>query len=179
MTTIHFTMVTILRLSHVTPISTTISYWFFCDFFFVATNDFLINLSRYYTMGTNTSERLATKGVQKVRGKVPLFLFCKSAELNYYSFLDKHDLYLYSKFCCSGMNTMLTVIAMETVHHDYRPTFVHFCKKWMFNDDVASDAFFTKLCMSKVQYVCGEHMMSYKCVTSFGRKTAIFFSGYA
>ena len=55
----------------------------------------------------------------------------------------------------------------------------------MFNDDVAFDsnlvnrAFFTKLCMSKFQYVCGEHMASYKCVTSFGRKAAILFSGYA
>ena len=51
-----------------------------------------------------------------------VFLFCKSAEINYYSYIDKHDLYLYSK----GMNTKLTVVAMETVHHDYRPTFVHF-----------------------------------------------------
>ena len=39
--------------------------------------------------------------------------------------------------------------------------------------------FFTKLCMSKVQYVCAEHVTSYKCVTSFGRKAAILFSGYA
>ena len=54
--------------------------------------------------------------------------------------LDKYDLYLYSKFCCSGMNTMLTVVAMEAVHHDHRPTFVHFCKKPMFNDDVAFDS---------------------------------------
>ena len=69
-----------------------------------------------------------------------IFLFCKSAELNYYSDIDRHDLYLYNKFCCSGMNTMLTVVAMETVHHDYRPTFVHFCKKSMFNDDVAFDS---------------------------------------
>ena len=37
------------------------------------------------------------------------------------------------------MNTMLTVVAMETVHHDYRPTFVHFYKKLMFNNDVAFD----------------------------------------
>ena len=77
---------------------------------------------------------------------------------------------------------MLTVVAMETVHYDYRPTFVRFCKKSMFNDDVAFDSlpyFFTKLCMSKVQYVCGEYMTSYKCVTSFGRKAVILFSGYA
>ena len=33
--------------------------------------------------------------------------------------------------------------------------------------------------MSKSQYVCGEHMASYKSVTSFGRKAAILFSGYA
>ena len=80
------------------------------------------------------------------------------------------------------MHTMLIVVAMETVHHDYRPTFVHFWKKSMFNDNVAFDSspcFFAKLCMSKVQYVCGEHMTSYKCVTSFWRKAAILFSGYA
>ena len=68
------------------------------------------------------------------------FLFCKSAELNYYSYKDKHILYLCSKFCCPGMNTMVTAVAMETLHHDYRPTFVHFCKKSMFNDDVAFDS---------------------------------------
>ena len=71
---------------------------------------------------------------------VIIFLFCKSAELNYYSYTDKHDLYLYSKFCYSDKHTMLTVVAMETVHHDYRPTFVHFCKKSMFNDNVAFDS---------------------------------------
>ena len=38
------------------------------------------------------------------------------------------------------MNTMLTVVAMETVHHDYRPTFVHFCKMLTSNDDVAFDS---------------------------------------
>ena len=69
-----------------------------------------------------------------------IFLFCKSAKLNYYSYIDKHNLYLYSKFCCSCMNTMLTVVAMETVHHNYRPTFVHFCKKSKLNDDVAFDS---------------------------------------
>ena len=74
------------------------------------------------------------------RKSATIFLFCKSAELNYYSYIDKHYLYLYSKFCCSGMNTLLTVVAMETVHHDYRPTFVHFYKKSMFNDDVAFDS---------------------------------------
>ena len=69
-----------------------------------------------------------------------IFLFCKSTELNYYSYIDKHDLYVYSKFCCSGTDKMLTVVAMETVHHDYRPIFVHFRKKSMFNDDVAFDS---------------------------------------
>ena len=68
-----------------------------------------------------------------------MFLFCKLAELNLYSYIEQHDLYLYSNNCCSGINTMLTVVAMETVHHDYRPTFVYFCKKSMFNDEVAFD----------------------------------------
>ena len=72
------------------------------------------------------------------KSAIYIFLFCKSAELNCY--IDKHDLYLYSKFCCPGMNTILTLVAMETVHHDYRPTFVHFCKKSMFNDDVAFES---------------------------------------
>ena len=67
-------------------------------------------------------------------------LFCKPAELNPYSYIDKHNLYLYSKFCCSDMNTLLTVVAMETVHHDYRPTFVQFYKKSTFNDDIAFDS---------------------------------------
>ena len=75
------------------------------------------------------------------RKSATISLFCKSAELNHYSYIDKHDLYLYSKFCCSGMNIVLTVVAMETVHHDYRPTFIHFCKKSMFNDDVAFNSF--------------------------------------
>ena len=74
------------------------------------------------------------------RKSATIFLFCQSAELSYCSYIGKHYLYVYSKFCCSGMNTMLTVVAMETVHHDYRPTFVHFCKKSMFNDDVAFDS---------------------------------------
>ena len=68
------------------------------------------------------------------------FLFGKSAELNNYSYIDKHDLYLNITFCCSGMNTMFTVVAMETLHHNYRPVFVLFCKKSMFNDDVAFDS---------------------------------------
>ena len=63
---------------------------------------------------------------------------------------------------------------METVHHDYRPTFVQFYKKSMLNDGVAFDS--TKLCMSKVQYVCGKRMTSYTRVTSFRRKAAILFS---
>ena len=82
------------------------------------------------------------------------------------------------------MNTMLTMVAMEIVQHDYRPTFVSFflCKKSMCLMTlrlIVYRAFFTKLCMSKVQYVCGEHMTSYKCVTSSGRKAAILLSGYA
>ena len=102
------------------------------------------------------------RAFKKFAENATIFLFCKSAELNYRSYMDKHYLYVYSKFCCSDMKTMLTVVAMETVHHDYQPTFVHFCKKSMFNDDVAFDSF-TKLYMSKVQYVCGENMASYKC----------------
>ena len=80
------------------------------------------------------------------------------------------------------MNTMLTVVALETVHHDYRPTFVHFYKKSMFNDDVAFDSlpcFFHQTLYEQSSIVCGEHMTSYHCVTSFGRKAAILFSGYA
>ena len=67
-------------------------------------------------------------------------LFYKSDEFNSYSYIDKHILYLYSKFCCSGVNKMSTVVAMETVHHDYWPTFVHFYKTSIFNDDVAVDS---------------------------------------
>ena len=116
------------------------------------------------------------------RKSATIFLFCKSAELNYYSYIDKQYLYLYSKFCCSGMNTMLTVVAMETVHHDYRPTLFIFAKSrclMMTLHLIVYRAFFTKLCISKVQYVCGEHKTSYKCVTSFGCTAAMLFSGYA
>ena len=67
-------------------------------------------------------------------------LFCKLAELKWYSYIDKHILYICSKVCCWGMNTMLTVVAMETIHHDYQPTFVHLYKKLMVNDDVAFDS---------------------------------------
>ena len=74
------------------------------------------------------------------RESVIMSLFCKSAEFNSYSYEERHNLYKYSKFCCSGMNTMLTVVAMETVNHDYRSTFVHFYKKSMFNDGVAFDS---------------------------------------
>ena len=73
------------------------------------------------------------------RKSVTIFLFCKLTELNYYSYIDKHDLYLYSKFCCSGMNTMLIVVGMDAVHQNLYK-----------------------------QYVCGKHMTSYKYVTSFG-----------
>ena len=60
---------------------------------------------------------------------------------------------------------------MENVHHDYRRLFFFFffffffCKKSMFNDDVAFDSL---PCV---------HV--YKSVTSFGRKAAILFIGYA
>ena len=58
---------------------------------------------------------LKYEGRSKISPKSAIiFLFCKSAELNYYSYIHKHDLYLYSKFCCSGKNTMLTVVAMES-----------------------------------------------------------------
>ena len=67
-------------------------------------------------------------------------LFCMLAKVNLYSYVDKHNLYKHRKFCCLGMNTMLTIVAMETIHHDYRPTFVHLYKKSMFNDDVAFDS---------------------------------------
>ena len=75
---------------------------------------------------------------------------------------------------------MLTVVSVVTVHRDYRPTSVHFYKKSMFNDDVALIlivycAVFTKLGMSKVQYVGDKHMTSYKCVMSFRCKATIFF----
>ena len=40
-------------------------------------------------------------------------------------------------------------------------------------------AIFTKLCMNKIQYVGGMHMTSCKHVTSFMRKAAISFSGFA
>ena len=63
-----------------------------------------------------------------------------SAEFNSYSYIGKHNLYFYSKFCYSGINTMLTAVAMETVHHDYRPTSVHFYNTSMFDDDVAFDS---------------------------------------
>ena len=71
---------------------------------------------------------------------------------------------------------------METVHHDYRPTFAHFCKKSMFNDDVAFDSlpcFFHQTLYEQSSVCFYEHVTSYKSVTSFGRKAAILFSGYA
>ena len=67
-------------------------------------------------------------------------LFCKLAELNSYSYIDTLKLYIYSKFCCSDMNTIVTVVDMETIHHDYQPTFDHLYKKSMFNNDVAFDS---------------------------------------
>ena len=40
-------------------------------------------------------------------------------------------------------------------------------------------AIFTKLCMSKVQYVGDKHMTSNKCVTSFRRKATKLIREYA
>ena len=80
------------------------------------------------------------------------------------------------------MNTTVTVVAMGTVHHDYRPTFVHFTKSRCLMTTlhlIVNRAIFTKLCMSKVQYVGGKHMTSDKCVMSFRRKAVILFSEYA
>ena len=79
-----------------------------------------------------------------MRKSAIMSLFCKSDELNSYSYMGKHNLYLYSKFCCSGINTMLTVVAMATVHHDYRPTFVRFYKK----SDVAFDSLSCYFCQT-------------------------------
>ena len=75
------------------------------------------------------------------------------------------------------MNTTVTVVAMGTVHHDYRPTFVHFTKSRCLMTTL--HLIVTKLCMSKVQYVGGKHMTSDKCVMSFRRKAVILFSEYA
>ena len=53
------------------------------------------------------------------------------------------------------------MVDIETIHHDYRPTFVHLQTNSLFNNDVAFDtlrAIFTKLCTSKNQYVGGKHM---------------------
>ena len=120
---------------------------------------------------------------KSLRKSAAMSLFCKLAELNLYSATDKYIIciYIYSKFCCSGMNTILTVVAMETIHHDYRPTYDHLYKKLMFNNDVAFDSL---LCyfhqtLSKVQYVGGKHMMTCKCVMPFRHNTAILFSEYA
>ena len=71
---------------------------------------------------------------------VIMYLFCKPAELNAYSVIGKYNLYLYIKFCCSGMTTTVTMIVMETVHHDCRSTFVQFYKMSIMNDDVAFDS---------------------------------------
>ena len=77
------------------------------------------------------------------------------------------------------MNTTMTVVAMETVHHDYRSTFVQFNKTSMMTLHlIVNHAIFTKLCMSKVQYVGVKHMTSYKYLTSFRRKVVISFSEF-
>ena len=52
-------------------------------------NPFAVNILKRFTNNT--------KGVQKVRGKVSSCpYFCKSAEINSYSYKDKHNLYLYA-----------------------------------------------------------------------------------
>ena len=125
--------------------------------------------------GPEAANTITYEAVYELRSKSSrknaiTFLFGKSAELNNYSYIDKHDLYLYITFCCSGMNTMLTVVAMETLHHNYRPVFVLFVKSrclMMTLHLIVYLAFFTNLCVSKVQYVCGDHMTSYECMTSF------------
>ena len=107
-----------------------------------------------------------------------IFLFCKSAELNYYSYIDKHDLLLIQQ-----------ILLLWHEYNVYSGCYgnrtsrlpAQFCSRCLLMTLhlVVYRAIFTKLCMSKVQYVCGEHLTSYKCVTSFGRKAAILFSGYA
>ena len=77
----------------------------------------------------------------------------------------------------AALNKMLTVVAMDITITG--PLLFNFAKGrclLMTLRFIVYHAFFTKLCMSKVQYVCGEHMTSYKCVTSFGSNAAILFS---
>ena len=77
------------------------------------------------------------------------------------------------------MNTTVTVVAMETITGPLLFNFTK-CRCFMMTLHViVYRAIFTKLCMSKVHYVGGKHMTSYKCVTSFRRKAAILFSEYA
>ena len=37
------------------------------------------------------------------------------------------------------MNTMYTVVAMETIHHECRPNFVHLYQNSLLNNDIAFD----------------------------------------
>ena len=74
-----------------------------------------------------------SKGLQK---SSVMYLFCKLDELYSYSYIDKHYLYLYRKFCCLGLNTMVTAVTMETICHDYPPTVVHLYQNSLFNNDV-------------------------------------------
>ena len=77
---------------------------------------------------------------------------------------------------------MLIEVAIETIHDNYRPTLFIFTKSHCLIKTlhlIVYYAIFTKLCMSKVQYVGGKNMTSYKCVTSFRCKAAILFTEYA
>ena len=64
----------------------------------------LIMESWVYTAGDNQNAHVIIyiciyEGRSKSsRKSAIIFLFCKSDELNYYSYIDKHDLYLYNKF---------------------------------------------------------------------------------
>ena len=112
-----------------------------CNTLFMRCLEYLADSDRVFYWYSEWCKFLTYEGRSKSsRKSATIFLFCKSAESNYYSYIDKHYLYLYSKFCSSGINILLSVVAMETVYHDYQPTFVHFCKKSMFNDDVAFDS---------------------------------------
>ena len=56
---------------------------------------------------------------------------------------------------------------------------VHFYKKSMKSHLIVYRAIFTKLCISKVQYVGGKQMTSHMCVASLRHEVIILFSEYA
>ena len=97
---------------------------------FVGKHQRRINLNSFCYEGRSKSSRKSAI----------IFLSCKSGELNYYSYIDKHDLYLYSKFCCSGINTMLTVVCYGNHTSRLPAYFCSFLQKSMLNDDVAFDS---------------------------------------